>query len=231
MSKTSKVRRKPPARKRKAEVHAKNTLTLAAKPGKSEARQLAEVALDPAAHALTVTEKFNRGGFGERGLTESYAVLSEQLKEARDSDLSHYRSLLAGQAIALNSIFTELSRRAALNMREFLPATETYMRLALKAQAQSRATIEALERLLNGREQTVRHVHVDNRGGQAVIAENVHNRGEGNGKTGDQSHATGAVGECAALPGAHPQGNGMPVPGGQREEPLQDARRDESWRS
>lgn len=40
-----------------------------------------------------------------------------------------------------------------------------------------RATLEALAKLDQPREQTVRHVHVDNRGGQAVIAETVQTGG------------------------------------------------------
>lgn len=46
--------------------------------------------------------------------------------------------------MALNAIFNELARRAANNMGTYLGTTETYLRLALKAQAQSRATVEAL---------------------------------------------------------------------------------------
>jgi len=194
---------------------------------------LAEVALDPAAHALSVAEPFNRGSFGKRGATETFTVLVDQLKGAKDGDLSHYRAMLAGQAISLDSIFTELSRRAALNMGEYLGATETYMRLALKAQAQSRATIEALERLANGREQTVRHVHVDNRGGQAVIAENVHTGGQQNGKADDQSQgtATGAAGIGPTLPGPDPFGNGVPIASREGADALPDARRHESRRA
>ena len=39
------------------------------------------------------------------------------------------------------------------------------------------AQMETLARMRRGGEQVVRHVHVDNRGGQAVIAENVHTGG------------------------------------------------------
>lgn len=48
--------------------------------------------------------------------------------------------MLASQMQALNSIFAELARRSALNMGQHLPAAEAYMRLALKAQGQARAT-------------------------------------------------------------------------------------------
>jgi hypothetical protein len=46
-------------------------------------------------------------------------------------------------------IYTELARRAALNMGEYIEAADRYLRLALKAQAQCRTTIEALVALKN----------------------------------------------------------------------------------
>jgi hypothetical protein len=72
--------------------------------------------------------------------------------------------------------------------------------VALKAQAQSRATVEVLDRLTNGREQTVRHVHVDNRGGQAVIAETVQTGGQENGKSNGQPHALESVTPSGVAP-------------------------------
>jgi hypothetical protein len=89
-------------------------------------------------------------------------------------DLTLANHLLASQAITLDAIFTEMARRSASNMGEHLDASERYMRLALKAQANSRANLEALAKLHQPREQTVRHVHV-NEGGQAVIADQFHN--------------------------------------------------------
>ena len=230
MSDMKKPKRKGSAGKGKASEPPKGELQIEAEPGASNESGLAKVALDPAAHALSVAEPFNRGSFGHRGATETFTVLLDQLKGAKAGELSHYRAMLASQAISLNSIFTELSRRAACNMGEYLGATETYMRLALKAQAQSRATIEALERLANGREQTVKHVHVDNRGGQAVIAENVTAGGQGNGKIDDQSHgpATVAAGVGPALLGADPCGNGVPIPSREGEASMQDARWNQS---
>jgi hypothetical protein len=57
--------------------------------------------------------------------------------------------LLMTQAHSLDSIFNELARRAALNMGEYLNATEHYLRLALKAQSQCRATLETLAAIKN----------------------------------------------------------------------------------
>jgi hypothetical protein len=51
--------------------------------------------------------------------------------------------------VALNTIFTELTRRAMLNMGEYLDATDRYLRLALKAQGQCRATFETLAAIKN----------------------------------------------------------------------------------
>src|SRR3546814_3872668 len=59
------------------------------------------------------------------------------------------------------------------------------------------------------REQTVKHVHV-NEGGQAVVADHFHQHtgDRENGKSVKQSDATGAAGTIAALPSSDPLGNG-----------------------
>ena len=135
--------------------------------------------------------------------------------------------ILAAQAIALDSMFAELARRAALNMGEYMDASERYGRLALRAQTNCRTTLEALAKLHQPREQTVRHVHV-NEGGQAVVADHFHNHAGGgeNAETSEQSHATGAAGKRASLPRPDPQGEGLPIPGGEGAEPVPNARRD-----
>lgn len=160
-------------------------------------KALADLTLDPAACATMTTSLFVQGSFGHQSDAAMFNVVADQLSACRDGNLSGMKELLASQAISLNSIFVELARRSAINLGQHIEASERYMRLALKAQAQSRATIEAIDRLTNGREQTVRHVHVDNRGGQAVIAENVRLGGEKNEKGDKQPHAT--VIDCGLL--------------------------------
>jgi hypothetical protein len=85
---------------------------------------------------------------------------------------------LAAQAITLDNMFTEFARRACLNMGEYVNATDTYARLALKAQSNCRATLEALAKFHQPREQTVRHVHV-HEGAQAVVADQFHHHAGG----------------------------------------------------
>src|SRR5690606_16500795 len=144
----------------------KDELKVQLEPGKSRERTLADVGLSPIAHGMATARLFTKPSFGELSLEGLMEALADDVVAVQRGDLKTQKAMLACQATALNAIFTELARRAAANMGEYVEATERYMRLALKAQAQSRATVEALERLTSGREQTVRHVHVDNRGGQ-----------------------------------------------------------------
>ena len=183
--------------------------------GEEEGKALAKVGLDPAANAMSTARVFAKGSFGELSVTGLYEALGEHIAAAKGGDLASQRAVLAGQSFALNSIFTEFARRAALNMGEYINAAERYMRLALKAQAQSRATIEALDRLANGREQTVRHVHVDNRGGQAVIADTVQTGGKGIGEINEQPHALESRADTAGQPLRSPnaQREAVPLPG------------------
>lgn len=136
----------------------------------------------------------------------------------------------AEQAITLDMIFSEMAQRMASNIGEYLLAMEIYSRIALKAQANSRATLEALAKLHQPREQTVRHVHV-NEGGQAVIADEFHHHQTGgleNGESIEQPHATGtgAAGAGPALPCPDPIGEGLPIPSGEGWEAVPDARRE-----
>ena len=64
-------------------------------------------------------------------------------------NLSGLEATLTAQAVALNAIFNEMARRAALNMGEYIDATEVYLRLGLKAQAQCRATLQTLFEMKN----------------------------------------------------------------------------------
>lgn len=115
-----------------------------------------------------------------------------------------------------------------LGSAEWVPTAQTFGNLATKLLRTSQGQMETLARMRRGGEQVVRHVHVDNRGGQAVIAENVHTGGKGNGKIDDQSHATGAAGVGPALLGADPFGNGVPIPSREGPEAVPYARGHES---
>jgi hypothetical protein len=65
--------------------------------------------------------------------------------EVVDGNLGRLERMLTGQAIALDAIFNKLAIRAANS--EYMKNYEGFMRLAFKAQAQSRSTVEALAML------------------------------------------------------------------------------------
>ena len=65
--------------------------------------------------------------------------------EVVNGDLGRLERMLTSQAIALDSIFNRMALKAA--GAEYLKNYEVFMRLAFKAQAQSRNTVEALAML------------------------------------------------------------------------------------
>ena len=111
-----------------------------------------------------------------------------------------------------------------LGQSEWVPTTQMFGNLATKLLRTSQGQMETLARMRRGGEQVVRHVHVDNRGGQAVIAENVQTGGQRNGKVGEQPHTTGAASIGPALLGTDPFGSGVPFPCREGQATVQDAR-------
>lgn len=182
-------------------------------------------------HAL-VASQVAKAQLGSMAGAPGFGDYADAIREHGDiavkGELAFVSRALAAQATTLDSIFTEAARRMAVNMGEHLSATETYSRIAFKAQAQSRATLEALAKMHQPREQTVRHVHV-NEGGQAVVADHFHNHtgGRAIGKNDEQSDATAAAGTNASLPCPDPLGNGVPIPSRKGQAAMPDARRDE----
>lgn len=110
---------------------------------------------------------------------------------------------------------------------EWAPQMQTVGSLATKLLRASQGQMETLARMRRGGEQTIRHVHVDNRGGQAVIADTIQTGGQ-NAKTDEQSHATGRAGLSTAMLGADPFGIGVPIASGERAEALPHARGEQS---
>ncbi|HYF60778.1 MAG TPA: hypothetical protein VEA81_17665 [Burkholderiaceae bacterium] len=87
---------------------------------------------------------FTKGTLGEADLTEVFQALQADGRAVKTGDLSAIEALLSSQIVALNAIFGEMARRAALNMGEYIDATDRYLRLAMRAQSQCRATAETL---------------------------------------------------------------------------------------
>jgi hypothetical protein len=131
------------------EPAAKATLLTKEQEGKRRERILAELALSPTLANANLVRIFGKTTIGELDLIEAAAVMREKASAVHAGNLDGLEETLTSQAMALNAIFNEMARRSALNMGEYLDATEAYMRMALKAQAQCRATIETLAEIRN----------------------------------------------------------------------------------
>ena len=125
-----------------------NTLKMEARPSDDTKVLLARNILRPSVRAGVTTQSFSRL-FGELDLNSLIDELAAQVKLTSDGDMRRAEAMLVAQAHSLEAIFHELARRAALNIGEYINAAETYMRLALKAQSQCRATIETLALMKN----------------------------------------------------------------------------------
>lgn len=103
--------------------------------------------------------------------------LCEQVKAVNSGDLRRAEGMLISQAHTLDELFNNLARRSHRNMEGgFAQAAETYLRLALKAQTQCRATLETLAAVKNP-PVFARQANINN-GGQQQINNGVPPAGE-----------------------------------------------------
>lgn len=121
-----------------------NVLQIVDDKSKSRERLLAEVGLSPCGGSADTARTFASAFAGTLHIGDAIAVLKDKAGKVHRGDLSEAEATLTAQAVALDAIFNGLAKRAALNMGQHLDACETYLRLALKAQAQCRATLETL---------------------------------------------------------------------------------------
>jgi hypothetical protein len=74
-------------------------------------------------------------------------ALRDQAAKVQGGDLTHAEAMLINQASALQALFTRLSERAM--EQTHLTNLEGFMRMALRAQSQCRATVETLVTIKN----------------------------------------------------------------------------------
>jgi hypothetical protein len=103
----------------------------------------------PAVNAAYTLGQWAQSGEGD--IDSLIVGLAAQAKALKRGDLTDAERMLMAQASTLDVIFNQLARRAAASMGEYLNAAETYLRLALKAQGQCRATLETLSLVKNPR--------------------------------------------------------------------------------
>ena len=113
---------------------------------KEKTEKIAKATLLPSVNAAAVVVEYAKA-FGEQDLCALVDELRPHMNDVNDGNLQHCEAMLVGQAHALQSIFVNLARRAV--KQEYLKQYETYLRLALKAQNQSRMTLETLAAIKN----------------------------------------------------------------------------------
>jgi len=105
---------------------------------------IARYRLRPSVNGAITSKAYGAKYGNDLELGALITALSAQAEAAQRGDLKRAEGMLLVQAHTLDAIFNELAQRAASNMGEYINATDTYLRLALKAQSQCRATLEAL---------------------------------------------------------------------------------------
>ena len=137
-------------------------------PGRTHDQFMAQGAADGIVGNARAVVTFGKGTFGELSLTDCAAVLKATAKSLNDGDLSAAVTMLAAQAVALNAMFGELARVAQVNMFKEPDYADRYMRLAFKAQGQSRATLETLAAIKNPPVLFARQANINNGGQQQI---------------------------------------------------------------
>ena len=129
--------------KQAAPLRDPQTLTINGKLGETMPQSKARAATKASLNASMVVNAFQGNIMGKDvDISGLVTTMQTKFKEVNDGDLSTLEAMLVGQATALQTMFTSLAMRAA--NQEYLKQNGLYMTLALKAQAQSRATISAL---------------------------------------------------------------------------------------
>lgn len=111
----------------------------------------AKMALSPINANVLTAKMFGESTFGHTPLTEAVMEMESKADALKKGCLHEAESMLMAQAVALDAIFNDLARRAAVSLENYPSATETYLRLALKAQGQCRATLQTLGEVKNPR--------------------------------------------------------------------------------
>ncbi|WP_342128532.1 hypothetical protein [Hydrogenophaga sp. OTU3427] len=134
--------------------------------------------VNPAINAAVVVDTYQTNIMGDDVELDSLVdALRASMDKSATGDLSGLEAMLIGQATALQTIFVSLAKRS--HHQQYQRHLEAYLGLALKAQAQSRATIQAVIDLKFPRQATfvkqanIAHGPQQVNNGQATGGDNV----------------------------------------------------------
>ena len=135
------------ANKRKlAKKRGPSQITAAGTPSEGQTVALAGQVLCPTVQAAVTLQEYGQC-FGDVDVTGLADCLRKQTQATIDGDLKRGETMLTAQAHTLDAIFNNLARWA-INCKHVENA-DCYLKLALRAQSQCRATWEALATIKN----------------------------------------------------------------------------------
>lgn len=112
-----------------------------------------QLAMSPEMQGAAVMQSYQKNVMGsDVDLGALVKGIMDTCTQVKRGDLQSMEAMLVSQAIALQTIFTDLSRRA--QAQTYQKHFEAFLGLALKAQAQSRSTISTLVDLKYPRQPT-----------------------------------------------------------------------------
>ena len=162
------------AAKTNAKPDPATTLRLSAD-SKERNKLLGKIVTDPVVSNAFAARKFSCIA-SDVDLTTHVESLRRQCEAVHKGDLKHSEAVLVSQAHTLDAIFTQFAHRAALNVGHYPETVDAYMRLALRAQSQCRATLETLATIKNppivfAKQANIAHGHQQvNNGDAAPVA-------------------------------------------------------------
>lgn len=114
-----------------------------------QAALMAQQIIHPSVTAACTMKRLHGEDDPRIDLSALVQELSGQVKAVADRELGRAEAMLVAQVHTLDTLFNQLTQRAALNMGEYMGAAETYFKLALRSQNQCRATVETLAAIKN----------------------------------------------------------------------------------
>ncbi|RFC35356.1 MAG: hypothetical protein DID92_2727744208 [Candidatus Nitrotoga sp. SPKER] len=121
----------------------KDVLAIRKEPGEDLQAAIVRAHLHPVTNAAWTATKFQQS-LADSGMVPLVAELSKHVEAVKIGNMNRPETMLLAQAHTLDVIFNSLAQRAGVNIESNRDAAEKYLRMALKAQAQCRTTLETL---------------------------------------------------------------------------------------
>jgi uncharacterized protein with NAD-binding domain and iron-sulfur cluster len=118
---------------------------LAKQEAKAESERYAKISLSASFMSAAISDSFTSALLPDAKMGDVASALGDKISTIQNGDMKPIEAMLIGQAQALQTMFVTLGRMAA--SKTGLQQYTAFMNLALKAQSQSRATIQALTEL------------------------------------------------------------------------------------